>query len=71
MEKPVAHHFLSCILEASVPVCAAISFFKSPTVSSGLHLTRTGECTKNQLVTGKSNSESTVTHLCDLDDRWR
>ena len=25
----------------AVPVCAAISFFKSPTVSSGLHLTRT------------------------------
>ncbi len=28
------------ILSALVPVCAAISFFKSPIVSSGLHLTR-------------------------------
>lgn len=36
-----AHHFFSWIFEAFVPVCAAMSFFRSPTVSSGLHLTRT------------------------------
>ncbi len=29
------------ILSARVPVCAAISFFRSPTVSSGLHFTLT------------------------------
>jgi hypothetical protein len=37
------YHFFSCILDASVPVCAAISFLRSPTVSSGEHLTRTGK----------------------------
>ena len=31
-----AYHFLSTILSAFVPVCAATSFFRSPIVSSGL-----------------------------------
>lgn len=35
------HHFFSWIFVWSVPVCAAISFLRSPTVSFGLHLTRT------------------------------
>lgn len=35
------YHFLRTILSYLVPVCAAMSFFKSPTVSSGLHFTRT------------------------------
>ena len=35
-QKQNTHHFLSTILSHFVPVCAAISFFKSPTVSSGL-----------------------------------
>lgn len=37
----IVYHFLSTILSQRVPVCAAISFFRSPIVSSGLHLTRT------------------------------
>lgn len=37
----IVYHFLSTILSQRVPVCAAINFFKSPIVSSGLHLTRT------------------------------
>jgi hypothetical protein len=37
-----SYHFFSWILDASVPICAAISFLRSPTVSSGLHFTRTG-----------------------------
>lgn len=45
----VTHHFFSWILLGSVPVCAAISFFRSPTVSSGLHFTRT-EQEKRQLL---------------------
>ncbi|CAN7940800.1 unnamed protein product, partial [Ixodes pacificus] len=42
------HHFFSTILSHLVPVCAAISFLRSPTVSSELvhvlrylHFTRT------------------------------
>ena len=35
----MTYHFLSSIFLQSVPVCAAMSFFRSPTVSSGLHLT--------------------------------
>ena len=34
------YHFCSRIFSGLVPVCAEISFFKSPTVSSGLHFTR-------------------------------
>jgi hypothetical protein len=37
----VTYHFLSTIFRQSVPFCAAMSFLRSPTVSSGLHLTRT------------------------------
>lgn len=37
----LTYHFFRVIFEGSVPVCAAINFFKSPTVSSELHLTRT------------------------------
>lgn len=37
----IVYHFFKTILSYFVPVCAAISFFKSPTVSSGLHFTRT------------------------------
>ena len=36
-----AHHFFNMILDGSVPVWAAMSFLRSPTVSSGLHFTRT------------------------------
>lgn len=35
------YHFFKTIFSHLVPVCAAINFFKSPIVSSGLHLTRT------------------------------
>uniref|UniRef100_A0A6B0U819 Putative eukaryotic translation initiation factor 6 eif-6 n=1 Tax=Ixodes ricinus TaxID=34613 RepID=A0A6B0U819_IXORI len=35
------YHFFSTILSHLVPVCAAISFLRSPTVSSELHFTRT------------------------------
>lgn len=34
-------HFCRRIFSGRVPVCAAINFFKSPTVSSASHLTRT------------------------------
>ena len=37
----IVYHFLRTILFHRVPVWAAISFFKSPMVSSVLHLTRT------------------------------
>lgn len=37
----VTYHFFNWILLAIVPVCAAMSFFKSPTVSEGRHFTRT------------------------------
>lgn len=36
-----AYHFRNEILDASVPIWAAMSFLRSPTVSSGLHFTRT------------------------------
>lgn len=36
-----AYHFFNVILVESVPVWAAMSFLRSPTVSSGLHFTRT------------------------------
>ena len=41
--ETVTYHFFNWILLAFVPICAAISFFKSPTVSVGEHLTRTRE----------------------------
>ncbi|XP_022648694.1 uncharacterized protein LOC111260866 [Varroa jacobsoni] len=37
----IVYHFFRTILSYRVPVCAAISFFRSPTVSSDLHLMRT------------------------------
>eukprot|EP00001_Collodictyon_triciliatum_P056865 10133_5 len=35
------YHFWRRIFSARVPVCAAMSFLRSPIVSSALHLTRT------------------------------
>lgn len=37
----MVYHFFRTIFSCFVPVCAAISFFRSPMVSSGLHFTRT------------------------------
>lgn len=37
----MVYHFFKTIFSHRVPVCAAINFFKSPMVSSGLHLTLT------------------------------
>lgn len=37
----MVYHFFKTIFSHRVPVCAAINFFKSPIVSSGLHLTLT------------------------------
>ena len=36
----IVYHFWMRIFSGRVPVCAASSFFRSPTVSSSLHLTR-------------------------------
>ena len=62
------HHFFNCIFVWSVPVCAAISFFKSPTVSSGLHLTRT-KCLW-RLFRSDWGGYNRV-YLCGLNDRSR
>ncbi len=37
----MTHHFFKTIFSAFVPFCAPMSFLRSPTVSLGLHLTRT------------------------------
>lgn len=37
----IVYHFFKTILSYFVPVWAAINFFRSPIVSSGLHFTRT------------------------------
>nr|XP_037269720.1 uncharacterized protein LOC119161383 [Rhipicephalus microplus] len=37
----MVYHFFKTILSHRVPVCAAMSFFRSPIVSSSLHFTRT------------------------------
>jgi len=69
----LSYHFFKMILEASVPVCAAINFLRSPTVSSGLHLTRTKQKTQETLYvrTQVEGGAWSKTNLYDLADHWR
>jgi len=60
-----AYHFFKMILDESVPVWAAISFLRSPTVSSGLHFTRTWNRSEFRFDVKKSG----VTYPCVPDGR--
>ena len=51
------YHFFSTILSHFVPVCAAMSFFKSPTVSSELEVLVKGNCGVVEILMQGTNTQ--------------